>query len=169
MPYLLHGNVLLGELKNGAHTSPSCLTEEREMAAPISKHNSRDRGCGEAPSRCPWREGQQCLGRAVCQLHTKQPSGQLRHLCDFSWMRTSGEESPWKGLTEAFIRSIHQLQYFKTGFYLCTRPGFTRSNLSVDNYWQHCTLLNTSTEVIQTMHCTAQGSPHHTTPSNSCL
>lgn len=59
------------------------LTEEREMAAPISKHNTRvTRGCGEAHSRCTWREGQQCPCRAVYQLHREQPSDKLRDLCD---------------------------------------------------------------------------------------
>lgn len=156
-----------------------------------TQHQSA-RGCGEAHSSCTWKEGQQSPCRAACQLHTKQPSGQLRDLCDFSWMRTSGKESPWKGLTEAFIRSIHQPQYFKTGFLVCTSPDFIRIKLLVDNYWQRCTLLNTLTGVTQSVcasdagnavytqssvyisnlpitwqihniHCTIHGSPSHAT------
>lgn len=103
-------------------------------------------------------------------------------------MWTSGKESPWKGLTEVFIRSIHQLPYFKTGFFLCTSPGFIRTKLLVDNYWQHCTLLNTLTEVLQTVyasvmqyinyaliwqthniHCVSHGSPPTTAHRNFCL
>lgn len=36
MPYLLHGNVSSGELKNGANTSPSHLTEERWQLLPAN-------------------------------------------------------------------------------------------------------------------------------------
>lgn len=170
MPYLLHGNVSPG----------SCLRGERDGSSYQQTQQQR---------QGVWRSPFQVSLQGSCQPHTKQPSGQLRDLCDFSWMWTSGEESPWKGLTEAFIRSIHQLHYFKTGFYLCTRPGFTRTKLSVDNYWQHCTLLNTLTEVTQTvsasdavmqcincviwqthpMHCVSHGSLQHSTPRNSCL
>lgn len=153
--YLLHGNVSSWELKTGANISPSHLTEERwqlhPKAAPISKHNSQVTD-GDVPGG-----RDSSLPAGQCASSTQNIPQADWDLCDFSWMWTSGKETPWKHLTEAFIRSVHQLLYFKTGFFLCTSPGFIRAKLLVHNYWQCSTLLNTSTEVIQNVYASDAG------------
>lgn len=160
--YLLHGNVSSWELKSGANTSPSCLIEERwqlhPKAAPISKHNSQvtDGDVGKPIPGVPGGRDSSLLAGHCASSAQNIPQTNW-DLCGFSWMWTSGKESPWKRLTEAFIRPVHQLLYVKTGFFLCTSPGFIRAKLLVDNYWQCSTLLNTLTEVIQNVYASDAG------------
>lgn len=156
------------------------------MAAAICKHTTRvPVACGEAHSRCTWREGQESPCRAMCQLHTKQPSPRtsvISHRCEPLEKNHLGRV--W--LKDNQINPSASI--FQNFFFLCTSPGFIRTKLLVDNYWQHCTLLNTLTEVIQTVyasvmqyinyaaiwqiqniHCISHGSPPTTTHRNFCL